>query len=120
MQSFGQMYVGLLGMRRRIADYDPTLRLEIPNELVTISAFVIGLSVLIFIINLAYSAKRGPLAPANPWRSRSPEWLLPSPPPIHNYSEPLEVLGEPYDYGLEGSVYVRFAEPHSAQPAHAD
>ena len=75
---------------------------------------------LIFIVNLAYSAKRGPVAAANPWRSRSPEWLLPTPLPIHNYSEPLVVLGEPYDYGLEGSVYVKVAEPQAAQPVPAD
>ena len=107
VQSFGQMFVGLLGMRRRIADYDPALHIELPNQLVTIAGFVIGLSVLIFVLNLAYSAKRGPVAAANPWRSRSPEWLLPTPLPVHNYSEPLEVVGEPYDYGLPGSVYVK-------------
>jgi cytochrome c oxidase subunit 1 len=106
VQSFGQMFVGLLGMRRRIADYDPALNIEQPNVWVTIAAFVIGLSVLIFIVNLAYSARRGPLAAANPWKSRSPEWLLPTPLPIHNYAQPLEVHGEPYDYGLAGSVYV--------------
>ena len=67
-----------------------------------------GVSMIIFFINLVYSAVRGPVAEANPWRSRSPEWQLPTPIPVHNYGdEPFTVVGEPYDYGLAGSVYVK-------------
>jgi hypothetical protein len=29
--------------------------------------------------------------------------------PTHNYDQPFEVVGEPYDYGLAGSKYVEFA-----------
>jgi hypothetical protein len=25
---------------------------------------------------------------------------------MHNYDQPIEVIGEPYDYGLAGSAYV--------------
>jgi hypothetical protein len=32
--------------------------------------------------------------------------------PAHNYNQPFEVVGEPYDYGLPGgSKYVEFAAP---------
>jgi cytochrome c oxidase subunit 1 len=106
VQSLGQMQAGLLGMRRRIADYDPALGVTLTHQLITIAGFVIGLSVLIAFYNFAVSLKRGQVAVANPWRSRSPEWQLPSPLPAHNYEQPIEVVGEPYDYGLEGSVYV--------------
>lgn len=109
VQSFGQMFIGLLGMRRRIADYDPTMGFQTPHLLITIAAFVIGLSVIVFAVNLIFSAKRGPVAAANPWRSRSPEWQLPSPTPLTNYHDhPFEVVGEPYDYGLAGSAFVKF------------
>jgi hypothetical protein len=37
--------------------------------------------VLIMIVNLVYSARRGPVAERNPWRSCSPEWQIPSPVP---------------------------------------
>jgi cytochrome c oxidase subunit I len=108
VQSFGQMFVGLLGMRRRIADYDSSLGLEVPHLLITIAAFVIAISVLVFFYNLVYSARKGTVAEKNPWRSRSPEWDLPSPIPAHNYREqPFEVVGDPYDYGLVGSTYVK-------------
>jgi cytochrome c oxidase subunit 1 len=106
VQSLTQMQVGLLGMRRRIADYDPTLGIETSHLLITIAGFAIGLSVLIAFYNIIVSARRGEVVEGNPWRSRSPEWQLPSPAPAHNYEEQFVVIGEPYDYGLEGSSYV--------------
>jgi cytochrome c oxidase subunit 1 len=106
VQSLGQMQAGLLGMRRRIGDYDPALGLQDTHLLITFAGFVIGVSVLIAFANIIYSAARGPVAEANPWRSRSPEFQLPSPLPHHNYAEPVVVIGEPYDYGLAGSAYV--------------
>jgi cytochrome c oxidase subunit I len=107
VQTFGQMFVGLMGMRRRIADYDPALGVTSEQLAVTISAFVIALGVTLMIYNLVYSARWGTIAEANPWRSRSPEFQIPSPVPVHNFDEPIEVIGNPYDYGLPGSTYVR-------------
>ncbi len=100
---------GLLGMRRRIADYDPDLGLENMQLIVTISGFVIFIGVLIGVYNLFVSAKKGEIAVSNPWGSRSPEWLIPSPVPEHNYAEQFEVVGDPYDYGLPGSSYVNMS-----------
>ncbi len=106
VQSIGQMLTGLYGMRRRIGDYDPALGIETLHLAVTIAGFVIGLSVLIFIYNAVVSLRSAEKAADNPWHSRSPEFMLPSPIPAHNYEIPFEVVGEPYDYGLPGSVYV--------------
>ena len=118
VQSLGQMQVGLLGMRRRIGDYDPALGIQTTHILITIAGFVIGISVLIAFYNLIVSAVRGEVAVANPWRSRSPEFQLPSPIPVHNYAQPFTVIGEPYDYGLVGSAYVDIdgERAPSAQP----
>ncbi len=122
VQSLGQMQVGLLGMRRRIGDYDAALGFETTHVLVTIAAFVIATSVLIAFINIIYSAARGPVAEKNPWRSRSPEFQLPSPVPVHNYEQPFTVIGEPYDYGLAGSAYVSIDKERApaAPPAGAE
>jgi cytochrome c oxidase subunit 1 len=109
VQSLGQMNIGVQGMRRRIADYDPALNLEFGQLLITIAGFVIGIAVLICLYNLMRSARRGEVAEANPWRSRSPEWQIPSPIPEQSYARPFVVVGEPYDYGLPGSVYVRMS-----------
>ncbi len=117
LQSLGQMQVGLLGMRRRIAEYDPALQITDTQIMITIAGFAIGLSMIIFVVNLVYSARRGEVAAANPWRSRSPEWMLPSPIPVHNYGRAIEVIGEPYDYGLVGSSFVDLPQEPDTRPA---
>ncbi|MGA7192056.1 MAG: cbb3-type cytochrome c oxidase subunit I [Anaerolineales bacterium] len=107
------MRVGLLGMRRRVADYDPALGFDTYHLIMTIAGYLIAISVLIFLYNLFVSIKNGEVATGNLWNSRSPEWQVPSPMPVHNYDRPFEVIGEPYDYGLPGSVYVRFEDQKS-------
>ena len=114
MMSIGQMSVGVMGMRRRIADYDPALGVEAGHMAVTLSAFLIAFSILLMIYNLFNSAEVGKLAGSNPWRSRSPEWQIPSPVPEHSFASPITVVGEPYDYGLPNSSYIRMANPASA------
>ena len=105
------MRVGLLGMRRRIADYDPALGLDTYHLIMTIMGYLIGISVVIFLYNFFNSIKNGEKAEGNVWNSRSPEWQVPSPMPTHNYDKPFEVIGEPYDYGLPNAEYIRFIEP---------
>jgi cytochrome c oxidase subunit 1 len=119
VQSFGQMFIGSNGMRRRIVVYEADLVPEVSQLIITIAAFVIAISVLIFFFNLVYSARRGELAVPNPWRSLSPEWKLPSPIPVHNYRDhPFEVVGDPYEYGLPGASYIR--EIPNTSPSAAD
>jgi cytochrome c oxidase subunit I len=108
IQSLGQMRVGLLGMRRRIADYDPALNFDFSHLIITIAGFVIFAAVLIWMYNFWRSIKHGEAADPNPWNSRSPEWTLPTPIPDHNYADhPFEVVGEPYDYGLADAPYTK-------------
>ncbi len=106
VMSFAQMSAGILGMRRRIADYDPALGVETQQIMITIAGLVIGWSMLIFVYNLISSARRGELAVMNPWGSRSPEWSIPNPTPEMNYDAEFEVVGEPYDYGKDTPPYV--------------
>jgi len=108
--SLSMMRIGLLGMRRRIMDYDPAMGFQPYHLAMTIAAFLIALGILVFFINLIWSARKGEIAKGNIWNSRSPEWQVPSPMPMHNYDKPFEVVGEPYDYGLPGSTYVKFQE----------
>jgi cytochrome c oxidase subunit 1 len=108
-QTLGQMWTGLHGMRRRIVDYDPALGIDTGQLLVTIAGIVIAVSVFIMLLNLIGSARSRRVAETNPWGSRSPEWQIPSPIPERSYAQPLVVVGEPYDYGLPGSVYVRMS-----------
>ena len=92
-----QHVLGLDGMPRRVADYDPVFKNG--NMLSTVGAIILGLSTLPFLFNALMSLKRGALAGPNPWRAMGLEWTLPSPPPIHNFPKPPEVDSDPYGYG---------------------
>ncbi len=90
--------LGLKGMPRRVSSYEPSL---VPlNTWASISAFVLGFSMLIFIANTIYSMifVRAP-AESNPWRSRSTEWQIPTPVPVHNFDQIPAFDADPYDYG---------------------
>ena len=90
--------VGLLGMPRRVITYPD--RFELLNMWATISAFVLGLSMLVFLANLVYSLLIARIPAAeNPWHSRSVEWQTSSPPPAHNFDR-APVIGDPHDYGV--------------------
>jgi len=114
--NMSMLYVGLMGMRRRIATYDPAMGLDLFQLLVTVGGYTVGTAMLIFAWNIVRSARSGAIAPANPWRSRSLEWQVSSPPPEHNFAAPPVVVGVPYDYGLPGSEYIRLG----AAPAGSD
>jgi len=116
VQTLGQMDVGLMGMRRRIADYDPALGIGTVQFAITIAGFLIALSVAVMFYNIYFSARYGEKAVANPWRSRSPEFQIPSPVPLHNFDRPIEVVGNPYDYGLQGSTYVQVSPVPEMSP----
>ena len=80
-------WLGLQGMPRRIYTYDKSLGLDFWNLIATIGAFVIALSTLVFIYNIAHSRRNRVQAPADPWDGRSLEWTIPSPPPVYNFAE---------------------------------
>jgi cytochrome c oxidase subunit 1 len=105
--------LGIMGMPRRVSSYEASL--VSLNRWVSISAFVLGFSMLIFIVDVVYSMifARVP-AEANPWRSKSPEWQLPSPVPVHNFDEIPVFDSDPYDYGIPVTARVGRSVPAGA------
>ena len=91
--------LGLMGQPRRVVTY-PT-HLQALNVWVSISAFVLGASMLIFLYNVVYSLVivRKP-APDNPWESKSLEWQTPTPVPVDDFSRQPVIDSDPYDYGV--------------------
>ncbi len=84
---FVQHYLGVKGMPRRYADYDPAFY-EL-NLVSSIGSFALAAAQLIFFYNMIHSMLRGPAAGPNPWvDTTSLEWKLPSPPDHHNFHEP--------------------------------
>jgi cytochrome c oxidase subunit I len=102
--------VGLLGMPRRVFEYADNLAAI--NQWSSISSFLLGGSILIFLINFVMSTLfwREP-APANPWRSRSLEWQVPSPPPPGNFERVPVILSDPYEYGVKDAPPVADLNP---------
>jgi cytochrome c oxidase subunit 1 len=83
---FPMHLIGLLGMPRRVYTYSPELGVSDLNLLSTIGAFLIALSILLFIVNLLRSRLRGSRAGNDPWGGATLEWSIPSPPPVYNFS----------------------------------
>lgn len=113
MKTIPMFLIGLQGMRRRIVDYSE-LGFGTNQLVTTVGAYLIGTSFLIFVYNIWVSARKGAPAPANPWGARSIEWLTSSPPIDQNYDRLPIVVGEPYDYGLPGSVYAQYSTAGAA------
>jgi cytochrome c oxidase subunit I len=82
---FPMHFAGLYGMPRRIYTYPAGLNWEWPNMLATVGAFLFAVGILLFMVNVAVSLKRGKAAGANPWDAPSLEWAMPSPPPSFNF-----------------------------------
>ncbi|HZG69186.1 MAG TPA: cbb3-type cytochrome c oxidase subunit I, partial [Herpetosiphonaceae bacterium] len=82
---FPQHYLGLIGMPRRIYTYPRGLGFDFWNLMSTLGALTIGLSVLVFIINVLIARRNGTEAPADPWDGHTLEWGTSSPPPPHNF-----------------------------------
>jgi cytochrome c oxidase subunit 1 len=106
---FPMHYLGVLGMPRRYHHY--TDYQFIPpsahflNELITIAALIVGAAQLLFVYNLLWSLKRGPVANSNPWRAASLEWFTPHTPPHHgNWGATLPTVHRwAYAYSVPGA-----------------
>jgi cytochrome c oxidase subunit 1 len=82
---FPMHMLGLHGMPRRVYTYPAEMEWDTLNLLATAGAFVIALSVLLFIINVVRSHRHGAPAGANPWGADTLEWSVSSPPPAANF-----------------------------------
>ena len=104
--------VGLQGMPRRVADYDPIFATG--NFITSIFAFVLIAGVGVFFYNVVYSWFFGEKAVANPWNALSLEWQVPTPVPLENFEEIPVVTSGPYDYGTPATPTPGGAEPGTA------
>jgi cytochrome c oxidase subunit 1 len=92
--------VGMAGQPRRVFEY--ATNLTGLNDWVSISSFVLGFSILLFVINFVYSTVIARVREeGNPWQSRGLEWQIPSPPPEDNFDRVPVVLSGPYEYGAK-------------------
>jgi cytochrome c oxidase subunit I len=102
--------VGMAGQPRRVFEY--ATNLTGLNDWVSISSYVLGFSILLFVINFVWSTvivrER---EVGNPWQSRGLEWQIASPPPPENFDQVPVVLSGPYDYGVKDAQPVADLHP---------
>lgn len=91
--------LGLEGMPRRVAEYDP--KFAGLNLMATVGAYILAVSTIPFVINAVWSWMYGPKASANPWKALTLEWMTSSPPPVENFHEEPVLWTGPYDYGID-------------------
>ena len=95
--SFGLMFVGTLatfliqhslgldGMPRRVYEYDNVGHLQLYNQISTVGSFILAAGVLVTVINVMRSLRRGVVAGPDPWKGNTLEWFTTSPPPQNNF-----------------------------------
>jgi heme/copper-type cytochrome/quinol oxidase subunit 1 len=84
--AFFTMHItGLMGMPRRVYTYQAGLGWDAPNLVSTIGAFILAFGILMLLVNVAYSLRRGKIAGPNPWDAPTLEWATSSPPPPYNF-----------------------------------
>lgn len=77
---------GLYGMPRRIYTYPPDMGWTALNTITTVGAWLFALGVLLLLVNVVISLRRGTVAGANPWDAPTLEWAVSSPPPPYNFA----------------------------------
>jgi cytochrome c oxidase subunit 1 len=123
---FPMHYLGLAGQMRRLYDpyqYAYLKDLQPINQFITMSAFVLGSSQVLFFINFFWSAFKGEKAGDNPWHANGLEWTTSSPPPHGNWPGAVpEVYRWPYDYSVPDAPrdHVMQTDPSPIGAAAAD
>ncbi len=108
--------LGLMGMNRRIAQYDP--QFTDLNQICTYGSYLLAISTFPFIINVIWSWIAGEKAGDNPWNALTLEWTTSSPPPIENFDKPPVLVTGPYDYGVHQKKPETIAEPEPVATAN--
>ena len=91
-----QFIMGSRGMPRRYYDYLD--QFQPMHGFSSVGSYILGFGFFIMLGVFLASLRRGAKAPANPWRSAGYEWMMESPPPLHNFPAPPTMNRSPYDY----------------------
>jgi len=102
-------YLGFLGIPRRYYAMGNTTFIpesaHAVNAEISVAALLVGAAQVLFVINVAWSLRRGNIAPANPWHATTLEWQTPRTPPAHGNWGPTPpvVYRWAYDYNVPGA-----------------
>ena len=77
---------GMLGMARRIYTYPADRGWDVLNLVTTLGVPLQAVAVLLFVVNIVMSLRRGAPAGNDPWDAWTLEWATSSPPPPYNFA----------------------------------
>lgn len=107
---FMPMFIqGLAGVSRRLYDggaqYAHAQGVLQWNEFMSISAWLLGLAQIPFVINFFWSIKKGKKVEENVWQATTLEWSATTSPPLAhgNFAHIPEVYRGPYEYSVPGA-----------------
>jgi cytochrome c oxidase subunit I len=115
---------GMAGVGRRWFDGGASYELAQPvlhwNVFMSVSAWLLGVAQIPFIINFFWSIRNGKKVSDNPWQATTLEWATPTPPPHGNFATPPTVYRGPYEYSVPGhdKDYVMQNEPGPERDSH--
>jgi len=98
---FPMHFLGVGGHMRRIYNpmqYEFLSSWQPWNVYITVSAFLLVLSQIPFVVNFFWSLFAGKQADENPWQANTLEWSAPSPPPHGNFGAIPIVYRGAYEY----------------------
>ncbi|HXG53322.1 MAG TPA: cbb3-type cytochrome c oxidase subunit I [candidate division Zixibacteria bacterium] len=98
---FPMHFLGVAGHMRRIYNplqYEFLKPMQDWNVFITVSAFLLALGQIPFVVNFVWSLAAGKKAERNPWCANTLEWTAPSPPPHGNFEVQPVVYRGPYEY----------------------
>jgi cytochrome c oxidase subunit I len=106
-----QHSAGLSGMPRRIYWYPENAGWEVFNLVSTIGSFLLGIGVMVTLVNVAVSLRRGKRAGNDPWRGNTLEWFTQSPPPENNFDVVPRVRSVEPMKDIRREILTREAQP---------
>tara|TARA_Y100000590_G_scaffold94964_1_gene107621 strand:- start:1334 stop:3280 length:1947 start_codon:yes stop_codon:yes gene_type:complete len=116
---FPMHFLGLDGMPRRVYSYESAMGWDLWNFVSTLGAFMIGVSILVFLHNVAKSMRKPNDAGNDPWNGRTLEWSISSPPPVYNFAHipQVKTLDDWWNTKYSGKKPLRKVAGGSEQPS---
>jgi len=110
---FPMHFSGMLGMPRRIYQYDAQQGWELFNAMASWGSYLLGVGILVGVVNFVISWRRGERTGNDPWGGPTLEWSIPSPPPDYNFAT-LPTVTSRYPMWDVKSPRLTAAVPHTA------
>ncbi|MFV0433573.1 MAG: cytochrome c oxidase subunit I [Leucobacter sp.] len=108
-----QHWLGVMVMPRRYATYLPEDGITWGNQVSTVGAMILGVSMIPFLLNVYITARRAPKVTVNdPWGyGRSLEWATSCPPPRHNFTSIPRIRSESPAFDLNHPEVSGIVQP---------